>query len=199
MDRAAARHDARLGAATRVLAISGSLRADSSSTKLAAALAGLAPTGTTVEVYAGLERICPFDPDRDREGDVPPPSVAHLRATLAAADAVVICTPEYAFGVPGVLKNALDWTVSSGDFADKPAAAISSSPSDLGGDKAYASLVLTLTAMQSRLVSGGGLIVPMVRKKLDASGAVTDPATADALRALLAELAALVARRRIED
>lgn len=179
----------------KVLALSGSFRADSSSTALARALAELAPVGTTVEIYDGLIDIPPFDPDRDREGDVPPPPVARLRAALTAADAVVISTPEYAFGVPGALKNALDWTVASGDFADKPTAAISSSPSDLGGDKAHASLVLTLGAMQARMPAGGGLVVPFVRKKLDAAGNVVDPPTTAALRSLMEDLVDLVRRR----
>jgi len=180
----------------KLLAISGSLRAGSSATRLAAALATYAPPGTTVTLYDELESIPPFHPDRDREGDVAPPPVARLRALLQAAEAVVLSTPEYAFGVPGVLKNALDWTVASGDFADKPAAAISSSPSDLGGDKAHASLLLTLRAMQARLPTNGGLIVPFVRQKLAADGTVTDDATRAALRGLLGELAALVAQAR---
>ena len=177
----------------KLLAISGSLRAGSSATALARALAPLAPAGAHVTLYDELEHIPPFHPDRDREGDVPPAPVARFRALLQAADAVVLSTPEYAFGVPGVLKNALDWTVASGDFAEKPTAAISSSPSDLGGDKAYASLQLTLRAMQARLPTNGGLVVPFVRKKLAADGTLVDPATAAALRALLAELAALAA------
>jgi chromate reductase, NAD(P)H dehydrogenase (quinone) len=176
----------------KLLAISGSLRGGSSATALAHALGRYAPAGTIVTVYDELEGVPPFHPDRDREGDVAPAPVARLRAALQAADAVVISTPEYAFGVPGVLKNALDWTVASGDFANKPTAAISSSPSELGGDKAHASLLLTLRAMQARLPSIGGLIVPFVRKKVDAEGTVTDPATAESLRALLRELAALV-------
>lgn len=182
----------------RILAISGSLRERSSSTSLARALATLALPGTQVVLFDGLADIPPFDPDDDQEGDVPPPAVAKLRRALGAADAVVICTPEYAFGIPGVLKNALDWTVASGDFADKPTAAISSSPSDLGGDKAHASLVLTLGAMQSRLVTRGGVIVPFVRKKLSATGELTDPATIAAFRAVLNELVAFVVRLRTE-
>jgi NAD(P)H-dependent FMN reductase len=177
----------------KLFGISGSLRAGSSATALLRALAELAPPGTTLTVYDELESVPPFHPDRDREGDVPPAAVARLRAALQEADAVVISTPEYAFGVPGALKNALDWTVASGDFAGKPAAAVSSSPSDLGGDKAFASLVLTLGAMQARLPAGGGLVVPFVRRRLDERGAVVDPALADQLRTLGAELARIVA------
>jgi len=180
----------------RLLAISGSLRAGSSATALAGALASLAPAGTTVTLYDELEGVPPFHPDRDREGDVPPAPVARLRALLQAADAVVLSTPEYAFGVPGILKNALDWTVASGDFAGKPTAAISSSPSDLGGDKAHASLLLTLRAMQARLPTNGGVIVSFVRKKLAADGTVVDPETVAALRAMLVKLAALAAEPR---
>lgn len=182
-----------------ILAISGSLRAGSSATALARALATVAPAGTTVTLYDELEGIPPFHPDRDREGDVAPAPVTRLRAAITAADAVVISTPEYAFGVPGVLKNALDWTVASGDFADKPAAAISSSPSDLGGDKAYTSLVLTLGAMQAKLPPQGGLIVAFVRKKVAADGRVTDPETVAALRALVAWLLASAAAVRAPD
>ncbi len=176
----------------KLFAISGSLRAGSSASAILVAIHDLAPAGTTVTVYDELESIPPFHPDRDREGDVAPAPVARLRAALTAADAVVISTPEYAFGVPGVLKNALDWTVASGDFAGKPTAAISSSPSDLGGDKAHASLLLTLRAMQAKLPPAGGLIVPFVRKKLDARGILVDAHTRTALRTLLRELAELV-------
>lgn len=177
----------------KLVAISGSLRAGSSATALARALGDLAPAGTTVTLYDELEHVPPFHPDRDREGDVAPAPVARLRELLQGADAIVVSTPEYAFGVPGVLKNALDWTVASGDFAGKPAAAISSSPSDLGGDKAFASLVLTLGAMQARLPKGGGLVVPFVRKRVAADGAIVDPVLTGELRALLAELARIVA------
>ena len=182
----------------KLVAISGSLRAGSSATALVRALGGLAPADTTLTLYDALESVPPFHPDRDREGDVAPPPVGRLRALLHAADAVVISTPEYAFGVPGVLKNALDWTVASGDFAGKPAAAISSSPSDLGGDKAFASLVLTLGAMQARLPERGGLVVPFVRKRIAADGTIVDPTLAGELRTLLAELARLVSIAAVE-
>lgn len=183
----------------RILAISGSLRAGSAATALLRALAGVAPTDTSVTLWDELERIPPFHPDRDREGDVAPEPVARLRAALTSADAVVISTPEYAFGVPGSLKNALDWTVASGDFAGKPTAAISSSPSDLGGDKAHASLVLTLGAMQAKLPPGGGLVVPFVRKKLDGDGRVTDAATVAALAELVRWLRASAAAVETPD
>ena len=93
-----------------------------------------------------------FSPDLDGE-DAPTP-VVHLRTLLGGSDGVLICTPEYAFGMPGSLKNALDWTVSSGDLNEKPVAAISASPLHSGGDKAHASLLLTLTAWGRMLPTG---------------------------------------------
>src|SRR5437868_5642473 len=103
-----------------VVAISGSLRAGSSNAALLRAAAALAPTGMTITFYAGLDTLPPFNPDLDAEGAVPPAPVAALRATLAGARGFLICSPEYAHGVPGALKNALDWVVSSGEFTDKP-------------------------------------------------------------------------------
>ena len=111
------------------------------------------------------------------------------RELLRDADGVLICTPEYAFGVPGSLKNALDWTVSSGEINEKPVAAISASPLYSGGDKAPASLLLTLTALGANVPDGGTLSIPGVKGKLDASGAVSDPVTARALGAVLDALA----------
>jgi len=120
-------------------------------------------------------------------------SVIHLRGLLRAADGVLICTPEYAFGAPGSLKNALDWTVSTGDLNEKPVAALSASPLYAGGDKAHASLLLTLTALGVVVPDGATLSIPGVKGKLDADGAVSDPMTAQALRSVLAALARAIA------
>ena len=166
-----------------ILAISGSLRASSTNTTLVRAAIKLAPEGMEFTLYDGLGDLPHFSPDLD--GSNVPASVATLRSQLQAADGVFICTPEYAYGVPGSLKNALDWTVSSGDFVDKPVVAISASPSFMGGDKAHASLLLTLTALSAEIVEGGTLIIPLIRTKLDADGNVSDSATAQALRSVL--------------
>lgn len=171
----------------RILAISGSLRASSTNTALVRATAALAPEDMEITIYDGLANLPHFSPDLD--GDNSPAAVVSLRELLQAADGVIICTPEYAFGMPGVLKNALDWTVSSGEFAFKPVAAISASPYATGGERAHASLLLTLTAEAAEIVEGGTLIVPFVREKLNANGDVADPETAQALRAVLDALA----------
>ena len=95
-----------------ILAISGSLRKSSTNTALLHAAANLAPSHVTVIYYEGLNDLPHFNPEIDMDIVMAP--VELWRSQLKAADAVLICTPEYAKGVPGVLKNALDWIVSSG-------------------------------------------------------------------------------------
>jgi NAD(P)H-dependent FMN reductase len=103
-----------------------------------------------VAIYEGLARLPHFNPDDDEEGTTPPPAVAELRSLLASADGILISSPEYAHGVPGSLKNALDWLVSDGALVDKPIALINASP--VGGQYAQSSLVETLTTMNWRVV-----------------------------------------------
>src|SRR4051812_27411538 len=101
-----------------LLAISGSLRARSSNTAILHAIAQMANDTIEVKIFDGLAKLPHFDPD-NTEGEV---EVAYFRKCLKESDGIIICTPEYAFGVPGVLKNALDWSVSSGEFNEKPVA-----------------------------------------------------------------------------
>lgn len=104
----------------RILAVCGSLRAGSSNAALIRAAAALAPPGMKIVLYAGLGDLPHFSPDLDGEGQAPPPAVAALRSEVSASDGLLISSPEYAHGVPGSLKNALDWLVSWPDFAGKP-------------------------------------------------------------------------------
>ncbi|MGE5703299.1 MAG: NADPH-dependent FMN reductase [Clostridia bacterium] len=173
-----------------ILAISGSVRTKSSNSALLRAAATLAPPALHFTFYEGLDRLPHFNPDLD--GDSSPETVNDLRAQLRKADGVIICTPEYAGGVPGVLKNAIDWIVSSGEFMHKPVSVISASPLSTGGEQAHASLLVTLGMVDAAIVEGGTMTVPFVGKKMNAEGEVTDPATVDALRSLLAALAEAV-------
>jgi chromate reductase len=91
----------------RILAVSGSLRAGSFNSALARAAVELAPEGVDVELYEGLGALPPYDADAD--GDVTPAAVVALREQIAAADALLVVTPEYNGSIPGVLKNAIDW------------------------------------------------------------------------------------------
>ncbi|MCF0069951.1 NAD(P)H-dependent oxidoreductase [Dyadobacter sp. CY261] len=146
-----------------ILGISGSLRADSTNTIILKTLGSLLPSDITFEIFEGLDEIQHFDP-----GHVDSDSVARFKSAIRKADAVVICTPEYAFGVPGTLKNALDWTVGTGDLNDKPVSVISASPLNSGGSHALASLLLTLTALGTRKNEASALSIPNVKSKLSA-------------------------------
>lgn len=170
----------------RVLAISGSLRARSTNAALVRLIKLLAPENMEMIIYEGLGDLPHFNPDID--GEESPASVQELRGLLASVDGVLICTPEYAFGVPGVLKNALDWTVSTGEFSGKPVALICASSLWAGGDKAHASLLLTLTALGTKVPAAGTLMIPTISKKLNANGDVLDPELPRALKAVLAAL-----------
>ena len=108
------------------------------------------------------------------------------------ADGVLFCTPKYANGVSGVLKNVLDWIVSSGEFMHKPTAVISASPSPDGGDKANASLVQTLRVMMADIGEGATLCIPAVSAKLNDQGEVADPVTKQAIHTLLDTLIGLI-------
>jgi len=174
----------------KLLAISGSPRAASSNAALLRAAASVAPAGTDVTFYDDRVAALPmFSPDLDGEGAVPPPAVAELRALLRAADGVVISTPEYAHGVPGALKNALDWIVSSGELEGKPVVLLAASPS--GGQWAQASLTPTLEVMGARLVVN--LAVTFTRAQIDGTGALLDRELAETLRTSLAALAEAMA------
>jgi NAD(P)H-dependent FMN reductase len=168
----------------RVLAISGSLRRTSSNSALVEAVARLAPASVSVSIYRELEELPPFNPDRD--GDPPPAAVAQFRAALQACDAVLISSPEYAHGVPGAMKNALDWVVGSGELIGKPVALINASPR---ATHAHASLTETLTVMSARLISPASITVPLQGRGLDAQGIATDRGLCTALSAAIDALA----------
>jgi chromate reductase len=174
----------------KIVGISGSLRAGSSNAALLRAAAALAPAGMEVVLYLDVGRLPHFNPDLDGIGDIAPPAVAEFRALLGAADGVLISSPEYAHGVPGSLKNALDWIVSSAELTDKPVVLINAAPS--GGEFAQASLMETLRMMSARVLVEASLLTPFVRKKLDAQGNISDPEISRALGASLAALAAAI-------
>lgn len=175
---------------TRILAISGSLRAASSNTALLRAAVRLAPDNVEITVYDGLGRLPPFNPDL--EGSEPP-AVMDVRGRVQAADGVLFACPEYAHGVPGVLKNALDWLVASPAFVDKPVALINAAPR---ATHAQASLAETLSTMSAILVSETPLIVSLAGKKLDMAGIVADPETSGALRSAIGFFARAIDIRR---
>jgi chromate reductase len=163
----------------RVLAISGSLRESSSSTSLLRAAKRLAPNGVEIELYGHLGDLPHFNPDVEEAGA--PDVVRDFQARLHAADGLIIATPEYAHGVPGTLKNALDWVVGAGELVGKPVALFNASPPS---QYALASLSETLNTMSWRVV----MTVPFALrgKKLDAEGIAADPEVGPAVREAVA-------------
>ena len=186
----------------RVVAISGSLRPGSTNSALVRAAARAAPDGVAVTVYEGLADLPHFSPELDGPplGLAPsaPGPVQALRALLASADGVLIGTPEYAYGIPGSLKNALDWLVPSGELWRLPVAVFTASPSANGGEKALAALRLTLSALEAGVVDGASFTIPFVRSKVAADGRVTDSETGEALAAAMGALVRAVEAKREE-
>ncbi len=151
----------------------------STNTSALIALGQLAPLGTRFTLYRGLGELLHFNPDLDGEDATPPARVADLRALVAGADAIVISSPEYAHGVPGSLKNALDWLVSMPEFPGKPVALLDCSP---GSVHVRAALAETLATMSARMIEDVRLTVPLPRNRLDATGMLGDASIAAALR-----------------
>ena len=170
----------------RIIAISGSLRQRSSNTTLLRALASVAPPDVEVVLYDGLGALPHFNPDLDEEGAAVPPAVCDLRTLLTGADAIVISSPEYAHGVPGTLKNMLDWLVSTGELVGKPVALLNASPS--GGEYAQRALLETLRTMNWNVLESASRISPFVRRKI--VDEVTDEETLGELRQVMAALLA---------
>jgi NAD(P)H-dependent FMN reductase len=175
----------------RVLGISGSLRSDSSNHALLRAVRQLAP-GWTLEIYDGVAALPHFSPDRDVEPA--PAEVARMRTFVREAEALVVSSPEYAHGMPGSLKNALDWLVSGVEIVGKPTLVWSASPS--GAAHAHPQLVEVLRTMGADVLPDAALQVTTARRAFDADGRLVDEALNRALAGSLGRLRERVAEAR---
>jgi chromate reductase, NAD(P)H dehydrogenase (quinone) len=181
----------------QLLAISGSLRVASSNTAVLQALLAVAPANMTILLYEELAELPYFNPDLDREGDTPPTSVRALRERIGRADGLMICSPEYAHGVPGVLKNALDWLVSSLEFPGKLVALINISPRST---YVQASLSETLKTMSAALISDAAFTIPLPPDRRDVAAMLADAQIARALQVAIAAFShAIVSGRSAAD
>ncbi|TWF41646.1 NAD(P)H-dependent FMN reductase [Chitinophaga polysaccharea] len=172
----------------KVLAICGSTRQSSSNHNIIKAFTALSNDIFDVQLYEELTHLPHFNPDEDMAPDSAPAPVQDFRRQLEQADAVLISTPEYAIGVPGTLKNAIDWTVSSMHFSKKPVALITAGTS---GHKAHQSLLGTLLIIESRISDDTQVVVSSVRTKVNDQGVITDEVTLAAIRKLIQSLAGL--------
>jgi chromate reductase len=163
-----------------ILAFSGSLRKASSNTSLLQAAALLAPSDVTVTLYDGLGTLPHFNPDI--EAVELPSAVKELRALVGKADGLLISSPEYAHGVPGSLKNALDWLVGGFEFIDKPIALLNPSPHSLF---AHPQLRETVSVMSGRVISEACITLSIAGRKLVAEGIAAHPEIGEQLRAAM--------------
>jgi NAD(P)H-dependent FMN reductase len=161
----------------KLLAISGSLRAASLNTSVLDSARRLAPAGVEIELFEGIDQLPFFN--SDLESGHLPEQVVRFRAAIGAADGLLISSPEYARGVSGVMKNALDWLVGSEDFPGKPVALINTSPR---ATHALAALTLTLETMSAQLIKDASITLPLLGTVHDADSIEADPELAGALR-----------------
>lgn len=171
----------------KILALSGSLRAASHNTALLRAVARIAAPTIDVRLYRRIGELPLFNPDLESQ---PPEVVIDLRNQITAADALLIASPEYAHGVTGVIKNALDWLVASECFVHKPVALLNASPR---ATHAQAALRETVAIMSARIVDEASVAVPMLGTQLGEDEIVGHPTISVTLRAALEALQAAVA------
>jgi chromate reductase len=179
-----------------VLGISGSLRAGSHNSALVREAARLAPAGMHIDIYQRLRDIPPYDEDRDTTHPAPP--VRELRDRISAADGLLLSTPEYNYGIPGVLKNALDWasrpdagsSTAASSLSRKPVAIMGASPSAFGSVRAQLALRQVLLWTDSLVLTRPEVIVFRSHERFDQDGQVIDGHIQDLLRRLLTALAA---------
>ena len=177
-----------------LLLLSGSLRAGSTNSALLATIAAEPPPGVTAHVFTAMARLPHFNPDDDVEGGGLDPAVVALRAAIAAADALLISTPEYAGALPGSFKNLLDWTIGGGEIDGKPVAWINvaGAAAPTGGADAHDSLRKVLTYAGTRIVEDACRRIPVPRTAVGPDGLLADAAlraeVAAAVDALLAGL-----------
>src|SRR5215207_6932419 len=169
------RSDASGGA--RLLVVSGSTRRRSTNTALCLTAAAWPPDGVAVQCFADLAALPHFNPDDDV--DALPEPVVGLRAEIAAADAVLFCTPEYAGTLPGAMKNLLDWTIGGTELSDKPVAWVNVAVDPQRGHGAHAALATVLGYVQARVVNAACRHVPVPRDAVGPDGVVTDTSIHD--------------------
>ncbi len=150
-----------------IVAISGSLRPNSSNHAVLNVVKEIIGDRAKFTQFEGLTDIPAFDDNPN-----PVRAVFDFRNLLREADGVLICSPEYAFGIPGALKNAIDWTVSSGELVNKPLALITAAT---GGEKAHAAWLLVFTALSANMPDGSMLHLPYIRSKLNQNGQINNP------------------------
>ncbi len=174
-----------MSAPVRLLALCGSLRAVSVHRSLLYAAQSVLPEGVSLSIYQGLADIPLFNPDLEGQGN-DPVAVESFRAALRECDGLLIASPEYAHGVPGALKNALDWIVGSGELSGKPVAVLNASPAST---HAWNALIEIVRTMDARLVEEACVRIPLATNRTTAGEILASPALRELLAGALSVLA----------
>jgi len=166
---------------SKILALSGSLREHSLNTIFLRAASRLAPEGINIIFYNALNEIPLFNPDIEGENfdKDTPAAVKHFRDQLHGVDGVMIASPEYAHGVSGVMKNALDWLVGTGEFVDLPIALVNVSPR---ATIAYSALHETICVMGGIIVPEASPTIPLIEKKDDLESVIANSETSTQIK-----------------
>ncbi|MFL5812218.1 MAG: NADPH-dependent FMN reductase [Bdellovibrionia bacterium] len=164
----------------RILALSGSLRNKSYNSAVLRAAKTLAPRDVEISLFERLGEIPLFNPDLGDGENFS--AVSELRKQIAQCDAFLVSSPEYVHGVPGALKNALDWIVGTGELDGKSVGIINATPAIEGAQWAQQGLIEILNVMSAnRVVNGAVLKLDAIRKKVDESGEIIDPSTRESI------------------
>ncbi len=166
----------------KVLAISGSTRQNSSNHSLIKAISALSEQQFDVSVYNEIANLPQFNPDNDNENVAS--EVADFRKQLDNAEGVIICTPEYAHGVPGTLKNAIDWTISTSQFPHKPTMLITASTDGRFGHQA---LMETLKIIEAKNIDNLQMVIRFVKTKISNDNKIIHEETLDGIKDLIAK------------
>jgi NAD(P)H-dependent FMN reductase len=167
----------------KIFAICGSTRQNSVNLELLKVISTLEKDLIEMQIFTQIDYLPHYNPDIDN-ADHTPTFVTDFRSKLRNSDGILICTPEYAMGVPGSLKNALDWTVSSMEFSQKPTALITASTS---GEKGHQSLIETLKVIEAKIDEKTSLLISTPRTKIRDSG-IVDEETLNQVRSVIQNL-----------
>lgn len=167
----------------KIVAICGSTRASSTNLNLIRVIAELTKDRFEITIFEGIGELPHFNPDDNNENVSP--KVIAFRQLLSSSAGVIICTPEYAHGVPGSLKNAIDWTVSTNEFSQKPVALITASTD---GTYAHKAMLETLRVIEAKNIDSHNLLIQFAKTKISVESQITDETTLDEVIKLIQNL-----------